>query len=125
MRIGSLASHLGLLDDYFEEFLSAGKLSKVRSWYNNMGLIVQTNRDAEITWIVIYEACAPLKWSRLTRDHIIGKKTRPAWVCRPNFGWVDISSGDKKRLDKRYQSGEILVKRLSAWTASEEVLKIM
>ena len=40
-----LASHLGILDDDFEELLAAGKLSKVRSWYKKMGLSVQTERS--------------------------------------------------------------------------------
>ena len=39
-RIGSLASHLGILDDEFEELLAVGKLSKVRSWYKKLGLRV-------------------------------------------------------------------------------------
>ena len=47
--IGSLASHLGVLDDEFEEYLVAGKLSKVRSWYKNLGLRVKTHRDNSIT----------------------------------------------------------------------------
>ena len=50
-RIGSLASHLGILDDAFEELLSTGKQGKIRSWYNNIGLCVQTHRDHYITWI--------------------------------------------------------------------------
>ena len=37
-RIGSLASHLGILYDEFEELLDAGKLSKHRSWYKNLGM---------------------------------------------------------------------------------------
>ena len=42
--IGSLVSHPGALDDEFEGFLAAGKLIKVHSWYNNMGMSVQTHR---------------------------------------------------------------------------------
>ena len=52
-RIGSLASHLGVLDDEFEELLAAGKLSKVRSWYKKLGMRVQTHRDNSITWIQV------------------------------------------------------------------------
>ena len=47
----SLASHLGILDDEFGEFLAAGKLSKVQSWYKNMGMSVQTHRYHSISWI--------------------------------------------------------------------------
>ena len=49
MRIGSLASHIGVLDDEFEEFLDGGELSKVRSWHKNLGLHVKTHIDSEIT----------------------------------------------------------------------------
>ena len=66
-RIGSLASHLGILDDEFEELLAAGKLSKLWSWYNNLGLRVQTHRDNSINWIVFEEAFAPFQWSHLPR----------------------------------------------------------
>ena len=38
--IGPLLSHLRLLDDDFEEFLSAGKLSKVCSLFNNTSMHV-------------------------------------------------------------------------------------
>ena len=40
MIIGPLLSHLMVLDDEFEEFLSTGNLSKVRSWFKNMGMYV-------------------------------------------------------------------------------------
>ena len=49
IRIGVLVPNLGVLDDEFEVFLVAGKLSKVRSWYKNLGLHVQTNRYNVIT----------------------------------------------------------------------------
>ena len=48
-RIGSLASNLGILDDDFEELLTAEKLSKLWYWYKNMGPRVQTHRDHSIT----------------------------------------------------------------------------
>ena len=50
-RIGSLASHIGVLDDEFEELLDAGKISKIRSWYNNLVLHVQTHRFHPMNWI--------------------------------------------------------------------------
>ena len=34
--IGPLLSHLRVLDDDFVEFLAAGKLSNVRSWFKNI-----------------------------------------------------------------------------------------
>ena len=71
MRIDSLAAHTGVLDDEFEGFLATGETIKVRSWYNNMGMNVQTHIDAEITWIFFEETCAPLKWAQLPIDHII------------------------------------------------------
>ena len=37
--IGSLASHLGILYDDFEDLLAAGTLSKVWSWYNNLSCV--------------------------------------------------------------------------------------
>ena len=40
-KICSLVSHLGILDDEFEELLAVGNLSKIRSWYNNLGLRVK------------------------------------------------------------------------------------
>ena len=43
--IGSLASHLGILDDGFEELLAAVKLSKVWSWYKKLRLCVKTHID--------------------------------------------------------------------------------
>ena len=60
--IGSLASYLGVLDDEFEELLAAGKLRKVRYWYNNMGLRVQTQRDHSIKWDYFDDLFAPLQW---------------------------------------------------------------
>ena len=47
--IGSLASHIGILDDEFEDILDACKLSKVWYWYKYMGLHVQTHRYHSIT----------------------------------------------------------------------------
>ena len=102
MRIGSLASHLGVLYDEFDDFLAAGMTSKFRFWYKNLGLNVQTHRYDEITLIVFDEACAPLKWENLSRYQNIGKKASPDWVWRPTFDWVDISSGDKNSLDEIY-----------------------
>ena len=61
MRVGSLASHIGLLDDKFQYFLASGKLGKVCSWYNNMGLHVQIYRYSEITWIILDKACDPFQ----------------------------------------------------------------
>ena len=40
-RICSLTSHLGILDDEFDELLAAEKLSKVRSWNKKLGLCKQ------------------------------------------------------------------------------------
>ena len=40
MIIGPILSHLRVLDDDFEEFLAAGKLSKVRSCFKNMEMHV-------------------------------------------------------------------------------------
>ena len=70
--IGSLASHIGLLDDEFKRFLYAGKLIKVCSWYKNLRLHVKTyilfhNLD------LFYGSFAPLKWAHLPRYQIIGK----------------------------------------------------
>ena len=71
-RIGSLASHLGILDDEFEEILAAGKLSKFWSWYKKLGLHVQTHIDHSISWIDFDEAFAPLKWAHLPIHQTIG-----------------------------------------------------
>ena len=70
-RIGSLASHLGILDDEFEGLISVEKLSKVRSWYKNIGMYVQKYRDHSITWISFDEAFYPLQWGHLPRHQII------------------------------------------------------
>ena len=111
-RIGSLASHIGILDDEFEEILAAGKLSKIQSWYKNLGLLVQTHRNHSITWIYFDDTFSPLQWAHLPRHHIIGYNTCPAWIFCPSCGWVEISSGEKIRLDARYRSSELLVKSL-------------
>ena len=71
-RIGSLASHIGILDDEFEEILAAGKLSKICSWYNNLGLHVQTHKYNSITWINFDKEFTPFKWVHLPRNQIIG-----------------------------------------------------
>ena len=52
-RIGSLESHLVILDDEFEELIDVGKLSKVRSWYKNMGLRVKTHRYHSIPRFIL------------------------------------------------------------------------
>ena len=59
-RIGSLASHLRILDDEFEELLAEGKISEVWYWYKNMGLRVQRHTDHSINWIDFEEAFATL-----------------------------------------------------------------
>ena len=123
--IGSLASHLGILDNDFEELLDAGKLSKVRSWYNKTGLRVQTHRYHSITWIYFDEALYPLQWAHIPINQIMWENTHPAWVFHPTCGWVEISIGDKIHLYARYLSSELLVKRLVDRYASEEVLKKM
>ena len=58
--IVSLASHLGILDDEFDEILVAEKLSKLRSQYNNLGVRMQIHRYHSITWIYFDEAFATL-----------------------------------------------------------------
>ena len=123
--IGSLVSHLGILDDEFEEIIAVGKISKVWSWYKKMGMSVQTHRYCSITWIYFEEAFTPLQWEHLPIHQIIGENIRPEWVCRPTCGWLEISSGEKICLDVRYQFSEIIVKRLVQPSASEEMLKIM
>ena len=70
--IGSLESHIGILDDEFEEILAAGKLSKICSWYNNLGLHVQTHKYNSITWINFDKEFTPFKWAHLPRNQIIG-----------------------------------------------------
>ena len=122
-RIGSLASHLGILDDEFEDIFAAGKISKVWSCYKKLGLCEQTHRYHYITWIHFDKAFAPLQWAQLLRHQIIRENTCPAWVFRPTCGWVDISSGEDICLDVRYRSSELLVKRLVDRSTSEEVFK--
>ena len=53
------------------------------------------------------------------------ENTISAWVCQTTCVWVDILSGDNKRLYYIYQYCEILVMRLKLHTAAEEVLKMM
>ena len=66
-RIYLLASHLGILDDEFEDLLDAGKLSKVWSWYKKLGMHVKTHGYHYITWVAFDGSCAPLQWAHLTR----------------------------------------------------------
>ena len=110
------------MDDEFEGFLVAGKLSNVRSWYKKLEPHVQTHRDHLTTWIGFDKAFAPWQWAHLPRHQIIEKNTCPAWVCRPTCVWVDISSGDNIRSDTIYRDSERLIQRLVEWTADEEVL---
>ena len=72
-RIGSLSSHIGMLDDDLEELLAAGKLRKIWSWYNKMGLRLQKHRDHSITCIDFDEAFNNFQWAHLPRHHIIGE----------------------------------------------------
>ena len=78
-----------------------------------------------IIWIDFDEAFAPLQWAHLTRHQIILENTLHAWVFRPSYGWVEISSGENICLDARYRSSDILVKRLVERSAAKEVLKTM
>ena len=71
-RIGSLLSHLGILGYEFEKIISAGKMSKIWSWYKNMVIRVKTHRYNSITWIAFYEAFAPLQWAHIPRHQTIG-----------------------------------------------------
>ena len=111
------------MDDEFEELLDAGKLRKIRSWNNNMGLRLKTHRDHYIIWIVFDKSFAPLQWAHLPIHHIIGGNTCPTWVCHQTYGWAEISSGENIRLDERYLYSEILFKRLLESCAAKEVLK--
>ena len=90
-----------------------------------MGLRVKTHIYHSITWIAFDEAFDPLQWAHLPRNQIIGVNIHPAWVCRPNFGWVEISRGEKILLDARYLSSDLLAKRLVDRSADEEVFKTM
>ena len=58
--IGSLVSLLGIFDDEFLDLLSVGKLSKVISWYKNLGMRVQTHIYHSITFIAFDEAFTPI-----------------------------------------------------------------
>ena len=91
--IGSSESHLAILDDEFEELLAAGKLIRIRYWYNKLGKRVKTHRDHYTTWITFDEVFSPLQWAHLPRNHIIGENTRHAWFCCPSCVLVEISSG--------------------------------
>ena len=93
-RIGSLSSHIGILDDEFEELLATGKLSKCWSWYKMMGIRVKKHRYHSINCIAFDDSFAPLQWAHLPRHQNIGGNTCPAWFFRPNCGWVEISSGE-------------------------------
>ena len=86
---------------------------------------MQKHIDHSITWIDSDEAFTPLQWVHLPRHQIIGGKCRSAWVFRPSCGWVEISSGENIRLCARYQSSEILVKRLVERYTFEVLLKKM
>ena len=86
---------------------------------------MQTHIDHLITWIYFEDLFSPLQWVHLPRYQIIGENTCPVCVFRPSCGWVEISNGDNICLDARYQSIEILVKRLKEQYAAEEVLKTM
>ena len=61
--------------------------------------------------------------STKTPDH--WGNTSPDWVCPPSCGWVEISSGEKIRLDARYQSSELLVTMLVEQSAAGKALKTM
>ena len=89
MIIGSLASYIGVLYDVFEVFIAARKLSKVCSWYKNMGVHVQIHRYDGITWIVFDEVCAPLQWELLPRYQIIrGKSILLGFFGQIMDGWI-------------------------------------
>ena len=88
-----------------------------------MGLRVKTHINHSITWIDFYKAFVTLQWVHLPRHQIIWKNTRPAWVCRPNCGCVEISSGENIFLDAKYQSSELLFNILVEVYTDEKVLK--
>ena len=119
--ICSLALHLGILDDEFEEILVAEKISKVRSWYKNLGMRIQTHRYHYITWIDFDKTFTNLQWKHLQRHYIIWENTRSPWVCFPTRSWVDISSGENIRLDARYQYSDLLFKSLVDRPADEDM----
>ena len=100
--IGSLASNIGILDNEFEELLASAKISKVWYWYKNMGMRVISHRYNSITWIYFDNVFATLQCSHLPRHHIIWGNTRLAWIYHPNYGWVEISSGENILLDAIY-----------------------
>ena len=119
--IGSLTSHIGILNEEFGELLAAEKLSKVWYWYKKLVMHVQTHRDHSIPWIDFDEAFTPLQWAHLRRYQIIKENTCPDWVCRQTCGWLEITNGEKIVLDARYQYSELFVMRLVYEYAAEQV----
>ena len=88
-----------------------------------MGLSVQKHIYHSITRIAFDESFSPLQWAHLPRHQVIGENNRPAWVFRTTCDWVEISSEENTLFDARYQSSELLVKRIVERYADEEVLK--
>ena len=50
---------------------------KIQFWFKKLGVYLQTHRDYEISWVIFYEACAPLQWAHLPGDQVVGKEIRP------------------------------------------------
>ena len=95
-RIFSLASYLGMLHGESEELLNTGKLSKIRSWYNNLGMCVETHRDHSINWISFEDAFSPLKWAHLPRHQIIGEISVLIGFA------VQVVAGCRSQLERRF-----------------------
>ena len=95
-RIGSLASHIGLRDDEFQQLLDTAGVSKYKQWSSAFGVHVQKRVEGKLTYVALDEP-GEKHWSHLPRDQAIGDVYRPAWVGRPKKGWLEGVTEDDIR----------------------------
>ena len=88
--IASLASHVGITDDYLIEVVrKRAKLQYFRSWSKVLGISVICHKDGQMSWVVLDVLHDGQQWSHLPRDQLLLRVKRPAWVWHPRDGFVE------------------------------------
>ena len=122
IRVGSLASHLGLRDEELQKRLKIAGILRYKSWESRLGVAVQSYLESDVKWLALDEP-GERDWQHLPRDHIEGKVTRPAWTGRPIKGRIDGVTAEEKRTSEMSRATLSLIDNLVKGMAVGEVME--
>ena len=122
MKVGSLASHLGLRDEELQNRLNIAGVSRYKSWGSALGVAVQSYLESDVKWLALDEP-VEREWQHLPRDQIEGKVTRPVWTGRPIKGRIDGVTAEEKRTSEMSRATLSLIDNLVKGMAVGEVME--